>query len=137
MILAKRILLSMLAGVLAIGAFVFGAGVAARVECPLGDAVAADLGGGVVMHTCLWQKAPDEVLRVGALLLVKNGVPILSARTNRNGKLHGLFVSWTDDGVVTERGEYRDGRKQGVWLITDKHGRRAKLYYDDGRLLER
>ena len=137
MIFAKRIMFSIYAGILAIGVLAFGAGASARVDCPVGDAVAADLGDGVVMHTCLWQKTPDQVLRVGALLLVKNGVPILSAQTNQNGKLHGPFVSWSDDGEVTERGEYRDGLKQGTWLVIDRQGRRAKLYYDDGRLIER
>ena len=112
-------------------------GAGAAVDCQAGRAVSADLGDGVVMHTCLWQKSATETIRVGPLLLVKNGIPILSAQTNLDGQLHGHFVSWDDNGGVTIRGKYREGRKQGAWLVIDEQGRRTTLLYVDGRLLGR
>ena len=126
-----------LASLLTIGTLVSTTVVSAQVQCPFGYPVSADLGDGVIMHTCLWQKAPDETVRAGPLLLVKNGVPILSAQTNRAGRLHGRYVSWSDDGAILERGDYRDGLKQGVWLVVDEHGRRTSLHYLDGRLIGR
>ncbi len=115
----------------------FATGTGAAVDCNPGQAVTADLGDGVIMHTCLWQKSATETIRVGPLLLIKNGIPILSARTNLDGQLHGRFVSWDDDGGVTIRGTYSEGRKQGAWLVVDEQGRRTTLLYVDGRLLGR
>ncbi len=121
----------------ALGAFLWHAGAAARVDCALGSAVAADLGDGVVMHTCLWQKSAGDFVRVGPLLLVKNGIPILRAQTNRDGQLHGSYASWHDDGSILESGAYENGRKHGVWLVVDERGLRTTLQYVDGLLIGR
>ncbi len=132
----KRFGYAAIVGLVAIGACLPYAA-AAQVDCALGRAVAADLGDGVVMHTCLWQKSETEFVRVGPLLLVRNGVPILRAQTNRAGRLDGRYQSWDDGGSLTVRGEYRDGLKQGAWLVIDEQGRRTTLHYVDGRLLGR
>ena len=107
------------------------------IDCEAGRAVAADLGDGVVMHTCLAPNAAGELVRAGPLLLVRNGIPILRAQTNRDGRLHGRYLVWDDDGSLAVRGAYRDGRKQGAWLFVGKYGRRTILHYDDGRLVGR
>ncbi len=110
---------------------------AVAVECQADRAVSADLGDGVVMHTCLRQKSATEHVRAGPLLLVKNGIPILRAQTNREGRLHGRYLVWDDDGSLTTRGSYDNGRKHGAWLVVDEQGRRTTLLYVDGRLLGR
>jgi hypothetical protein len=46
---------------------------AAELDCPVGDAVMADLGNGVIMHTCMWEKAANVTVRTGPLELIKNG----------------------------------------------------------------
>ncbi len=107
------------------------------IECHAGNAVAADLGDGVVMHTCLLKNSATEFVRVGPLLLVRNGIPILRAQTNRDGQLHGLYQSWSDAGVVTARGHYHEGVKHGAWLVFDERGRQTKLHYLNGRLIRR
>lgn len=133
----RRLVRPLLASLAIAGSILFGAGASAQVECPLGNAVVADLGDGVVMHTCLWEKAPGELVRAGPLQLVRNGIPILQAQTNRDGKLHGPYLSWDDDGALTSRGTYRDGVKHGAWLIVDERGRQTRLHYLDGRLIGR
>lgn len=101
-------------------------------HCAVGKAVVAGLGEGVIMRTCLWEKEPDLVVRAGPLELIKNGILILKTQTNLQGKLHGDFTSWSDDGVVIIRGAYIDGLKQGPWFETDKNGNSGTIHYRDG-----
>lgn len=105
---------------------------ATDIECIVGKKVSADLGEGVTMHTCLWEKEPDLVIRTGPLELVKNGILILQAQTNLDGKLHGEFTSWSDDGVVILKGSYVEGLKQGPWLETDDNGKSQTILYRNG-----
>ena len=104
--------------------------------CSLGSPVTADLGDGVTMRTCLWQKEPDLVVRAGPIELVKNGVLILKTQTNRSGKLHGQFSSWDDAGKLIESGTYDDGLKEGSWLVTDKDGISSTIFYRRGVRVE-
>lgn len=107
---------------------------AGEFNCAKGKRVSADLGDGVIMHTCLWEKAPDVILRTGPLELIKNGVLILKMQTNNNGKLHGEYTSWNDAGEMIENGNYRNGLKHGAWLITSKNGLRETRHYKNGIL---
>ena len=69
---------------LAIALLVFAAALARTggddFACGLGEVAVADLGEGVVMRTCLWQKQPGVVVRTGPMELIKNGILILKAR---------------------------------------------------------
>ena len=107
---------------------------AGEFTCAKGKRVSADLGEGVIMHTCIWEKAPDVILRTGPLELIKNGVLILKLQTNSDGKLHGEYTSWNDAGEIVENGNYRNGVKHGAWLITSKNGLRETLHYRNGIL---
>ncbi|NCF36832.1 MAG: hypothetical protein GWP56_10650 [Gammaproteobacteria bacterium] len=109
---------------------------AGEFTCGKGKRVSADLGDGVVMHTCIWEKAPDVLLRTGPLELIKNGVLILKMQTNSDGKLHGEYTSWNDAGEIVENGNYRNGEKHGTWLITSENGLRETLHYNNGILQE-
>ena len=104
--------------------------------CSLGSPVTADLGDGVTMRTCLWEKEPDLVVRAGPIELVKNGVLILKTQTNRSGKLHGQFSSWDDTGNLIESGTYDNGLKEGSWLVTDKDGISSTIFYRQGVRIE-
>ena len=109
---------------------------AAELNCPQGGAVKADLGDGVVMRTCVWDKAANVTVRTGPLELIKNGVLILKLSTDTNGKLHGQFTSWNDAGEMTENGNYFTGLKEGIWTVTDKNGDSETLHYRAGVIVE-
>lgn len=104
----------------------------AEFQCPIGNAVSASLGDGVTMRTCLWEKQPNLVVRTGPLELIKNGILILKTQTNLEGKLHGGFTSWSDEGVVIVSGTYVEGVKEGRWFETDKNGKSDTIYYRNG-----
>jgi hypothetical protein len=105
---------------------------AAEFNCQRGEAVVADLGDGVTMRTCMWQKAVNVTVRTGALELIKNGVLILKLQTDLNGKLHGQFTSWNDAGEITENGNYIEGLKEGPWTVTNENGHSETLHYRAG-----
>jgi hypothetical protein len=109
---------------------------AGGIHCPLGDPVTADLGDGVIMRTCLWEKEPQLLVRAGPLELIKNGVLILKTQTNRSGKLHGQFTSWDDNGKMIESGVYDNGLKEGPWSTIDEHGISRTSYYRQGVRIE-
>ena len=109
---------------------------ASGLHCERGDPIATDIGGGVTMLTCMWEKEPDVVVRTGPLELVKNGILILRAETNSSGKLHGLYTSWSDEGEILEKGSYFEGLKQGAWIITNKDGGNETIYYEKGVLVK-
>jgi hypothetical protein len=109
---------------------------AAELDCPLGDAVMADLGNDVIMHTCMWEKAANVTVRTGPLELIKNGILILKLTTDSNGKLHGQFTSWNDVGEMTENGNYLKGLKEGIWTVTNKNGDSETLHYRAGVIVE-
>ena len=104
----------------------------AEFQCPIGNAVSASLGDGVTVRTCLWEKQPNLVVRTGPLELIKNGILILKTQTNLEGKLHGGFTSWSDEGVVIVSGTYVEGVKEGRWFETDKNGKSDTIYYRNG-----
>ena len=101
-------------------------------ECPLGEAVVAGIGDGVEMRSCFWEKAPGVRVRTGAFELHREDLLILQTQTNQDGKLHGQFSSWDDDGKLINQGEYVEGLKQGEWLETDKLGVSRRLIYIEG-----
>jgi len=109
---------------------------AAELNCPRGEPVVADLGDGVIMRTCLWQKTPGIAVRSGDLELEKNGVLILKLETDLNGKLHGRFTSWNDAGEITENGNYIGGLKEGPWTVTNENGHSEILHYRAGIIVE-
>ena len=109
---------------------------AVELNCERGEPVVADLGDGVIMRTCLWQKTAGVTVRTGELELVKNGVLILKAGTDLNGKLHGRFTSWNDAGEITETGNYIEGLKEGLWTVTNEKGYSEILHYRAGVIVE-
>lgn len=102
-------------------------------ECPLGEAVVASIGDGVELRSCFWEKSPGVRVRTGALELHRKDLLILRTQTNQDGKLHGQFSSWDDDGKLINQGEYVEGLKQGEWLETDKQGVSRRLFYIEGK----
>ena len=109
---------------------------ATEFNCRQGEMVLADLGEGVIMRTCMWEKAANVTVRTGALELVKNGVLILKLETDLNGKLHGRFTSWNDAGEITENGNYIEGLKEGPWTVTNENGGSETLHYRAGIIVE-
>jgi hypothetical protein len=105
---------------------------AADLECPNGESITADLGDGVTLRTCMWEKEPNVRVRSGPLELVKNGTLILRTQTDVNGKLQGRFTAWSDEGEIIQNGLYNNGLKEGVWLETDKNGASETLRYLKG-----
>ena len=109
---------------------------AAEFHCKLGKEVNVGLGEGVIMHTCMWEKEPGVTLRTGSLELVKNDILILKSQTNENGKLHGDFTVWSDDGKIIEYGSYIEGVKEGPWMKTDENGISTTLVYRQGKIVD-
>ena len=109
---------------------------AAELNCRQGSMVLTDLGDGVIMRTCMWEKAANVTVRTGALELIKNGVLILKLETDLNGKLHGRFTSWNDAGEITENGNYIEGLKEGPWTVINEDGDSETLHYRAGVLVE-
>lgn len=105
-------------------------------SCPQGQAMLAELGDGVIMRTCMWEKAAKVTVRAGPLELIKNGVLILKLETDSKGKLHGQFTSWNDAGEMTENGKYFKGLKEGVWTVTHANGESETIIYRAGVVVE-
>jgi hypothetical protein len=101
-------------------------------ECVLGNKVTADLGDGVRLQSCSWEKTTGTFVRTGPLQLVKNGILILKLSTDQEGRLQGEYSSWDDHGIITENGHYRDGLKEGEWRVTDKQGNRRLITFIAG-----
>lgn len=110
--------------------------IASDFKCPQGDVVVVSLGEGVIMRTCMWEKAPGMVIRTGAFELFKNDILILQSQTNIDGKLHGGFTSWDDSGAVITHGNYVDGLKHGEWLETNPEGVSSSVFYEEGKSLQ-
>ena len=108
---------------------------AAELICPQGGAVLADLGEGIIMRTCMWEKSATVTVRAGPLELVKNGVLILRLKTDSNGKLHGQFTSWNDAGEMTENGIYHEGLREGIWTVTNDNGDIKTVHYRAGAIV--
>jgi len=109
---------------------------AAEFHCPLGREVSTNLGQGVSMRTCIWEKEPSVFVRTGPLELIKNGILILKTQTDQAGKLHGTFTSWNDQGEIIENGNYVKGLKEGPWFKIDANGKREDLLFNGGSLVE-
>ena len=101
-------------------------------ECPMGKPFSASLGDGVTLQACNWEKSPGNIVRIGPLQLVKNGILILQLTSDREGRLHGEYFVWDDEGNVTTSGQYREGLKEGEWRITDKRGNTRVIVYSAG-----
>ena len=106
--------------------------VAADFECPLGQPFSAGIGDGVTLQTCNWEKTPGNIVRTGPLQLIKNGILILQLTSDREGRLHGDYNVWDDQGIITTSGQYREGLKEGEWRITDKQGNTKIIVYSAG-----
>jgi hypothetical protein len=106
--------------------------VADEFECPLGEPFSAGLGDGVTLQSCNWEKTPGNFVRTGPLQLVKNGILILQLTSDREGRLHGEYTVWDDQGNVTTSGQYREGLKEGEWRITDERGNTRVIAYNSG-----
>jgi hypothetical protein len=79
-----------------------------------------------------WEKSPGNIVRAGPLQLVKNGILILQLSSDREGRLHGEYSVWDDEGNITTSGQYRQGLKQGEWRITDERGNTWVIVYSAG-----
>ena len=106
------------------------------IACTQGKKVSTDLGGGVVMHTCTIKNTTNTSTRTGPLALEKNGVLILRLETDANGKLHGQYTSWDDNGRMTEKGNYLNGLKEGEWITVDENGEHSKVHYRAGNVVD-
>ena len=106
---------------------------AAEFDCSLGNKISADLGDGVTMHSCSWEKTPGEFMRTGPLHLVRNNILILQLRTDREGKLQGAYRVWDDAGALTESGQYEDGLKEGEWRSIDALGHWRIVVFRSGK----
>ena len=61
---------------------------------------------------------------------------VLELQTYRHGKLHGRARSWWPNGQLSDEGEYRQGKKVGVWVSRSVDGSATErmTYGRDGRL---
>lgn len=126
-----RMRISSLLAIAALGAFAL-PGRAAPLACPRGEPVAASIGGGAVMRSCVWEKSPGVRVRTGPLELYKDGVLILKTQTNARGQLHGPYQEWTDEGHLQQQGDYVEGRREGDWIETDGKGSTVRVRYRAG-----
>ena len=117
--------------------FALRAPLAADFDCTLGDKISADLGDGVVLHSCSWEKTPGSFVRTGPLHLVRNDILILQLYTDRDGKLQGDYRSWSDAGVLIESGQYDNGLKEGEWRRIDSSGRVSVVVFRSGKPVRR
>ena len=53
-----------------------------------------------------------------------------------NGKMHGAWVSFNENGAKTGEAFYAQGKKQGEWKMYDSEGNmRFSINYDNGKML--
>lgn len=50
-----------------------------------------------------------------------------------NGKRHGPFIEYFEDGRIKTQGRYELGRQHGEWSMTDAAGNVSKSTFDKGR----
>ena len=50
-----------------------------------------------------------------------------------DGKRHGPFAAWHEDGRISIRGHYADGNETGTWEHSHANGRRSLNHYVDGK----
>jgi antitoxin component YwqK of YwqJK toxin-antitoxin module len=55
----------------------------------------------------------------------KNGNP-WSERNYNLGVLHGGYKNWHENGQLYMVGQFKDGKKEGVWLFYDTSGKKTK-----------
>jgi hypothetical protein len=101
-------------------------------ECVIGNKVTANLGDGVRLQACSWEKDTGTFVRTGPLHLIKNGILILKLETDEEGRLQGEYTTWDDQGIITEIGHYRDGLKEGEWRVIDKQGNSRLITFAAG-----
>ena len=52
----------------------------------------------------------------------------------RNGKKHGPWVEYHDNGQLRSKGAYKDGKEHGPWVSYHDNGQlRSKETYEDGK----
>ena len=50
----------------------------------------------------------------------------------RNGNIHGLYKLYREDGVLSEKGMFKEGYRDGVWKYYDLAGKIEKTeFYQD------
>ena len=43
------------------------------------------------------------------------------------GKLHGLYISWYENGQTEKSGDYKNGTKDGVWNYWNEDGKKINI----------
>ena len=57
--------------------------------------------------------------------------------TFRNGKKHGPYVQYHNNGQLWTKGTYKDGKREGPWVFYYSNGQLLqKETYKDGKLVE-
>jgi len=94
----------------------------------------------LTLLTCLFILSPNVVLsetiedlvqREGIYYKKFSDVPFTGKTTGeiqgtyRNGKMHGLWVSYWDNGQLLGKGNWKDGKMHGLWVS----------YWDNGQLM--
>ena len=97
----------------------------------------------LTLLTCLFILSPNVVLSETIYDLVERGglhykkfsdVPFTGKTTGeiqgtyRNGKMHGLWVSYWDNGQLLGKGNWKDGKKDGLWFIYNRDGTVGEKY---------
>jgi len=85
-------------------------------------------------------KWSDLVKRDGLFYPKFSDVPFTGKTTGsyqgtfRNGKLHGLWVEYYDNGQLEWKGTHKDGKREGSWVWYYDNGQvRTKGTYKDGK----
>ena len=83
----------------------------------------------------------DLVVREGIFYEKFTTVPFTGKVTGntqgsiRNGKEHGPWVEYWENGQLSSEGTYKDGKKDGPWVAYNVNGRlQSKRTYKDGKL---
>ena len=58
------------------------------------------------------------------MIYYKNGKPKLE-RNYKNGNLEGNLISYSENGSVHTRGQYKSNKRTGTWSTFDKKGKKV------------
>jgi len=54
---------------------------------------------------------------------------------NRDGELHGTWISYDTEGNKTVIAHYKNGKKHGTWTYFNKDNTRTKVHYNDNKIV--
>ncbi len=94
---------------------IYGSVHAEDIDCGTGRLSKVELPGGLTEMQCMYDAGSNAIVQGGPYaLLYENGKYSISA-SFKNGKPHGVWISFYRNGMRNEEGAYYEGKKIGVW----------------------